>query len=475
MKRLASYISAACALLLSLAACNKTSNSTYLPVNDTVAVKPAVIVIDTVAYKLISTSDEQAGGKFVYRYEQTPEAIRHNGDFTPGVIVVGTTGNGYLRKVVSVTADASTMTLTTAPAKLEDVFQQGEINFSSNWINASGLETEFFTGNKTIVNNGTATVMLNSATFTSNYDRFYSLKYQAGKLYTFNGYTNNGTGTANIDLSINANGSTTLNAKDSVWLQHISNTMLVNKIPLKFIKDRYLCYEINGSTASANELRIRHSSQDSFMYTSAWLANYWTRNQNARSTTLADNSVTTIGVCNLIVKAGLKDVISLYGMPVAVVYTPSTFTIAGRNNGNDRDLAVTHSFTPEISEKAYVYGYAPLEFVQSISNVSKEYTTPAIINKIAGDNQTGTPGRYLANPIVVQVMDNTGKPQKGVSVYFNVVAGGGNLSVSTITTDDAGIAKTNWQVGNGTPQRVQASIKKGDGTLATTPVTFSAN
>ena len=62
--------------------------------------------------------------------------------------------------------------------------------------------------------------------------------------------------------------------------------------------------------------------------------------------------------------------------------------------------------------------------------------------RISGDDQRGLPGKPLANPFVVQVLDEDGDPFKGATVKFSVLRGGGSLSATTPTTDADGQAES---------------------------------
>ncbi len=69
------------------------------------------------------------------------------------------------------------------------------------------------------------------------------------------------------------------------------------------------------------------------------------------------------------------------------------------------------------------------------------------IEKISGDNQTGSVGISLPNPIVVRVLDQFGSPMAGVTVTFTVTAGNGSADPTTVQTDDQGKAQTVWTLG----------------------------
>lgn len=68
-------------------------------------------------------------------------------------------------------------------------------------------------------------------------------------------------------------------------------------------------------------------------------------------------------------------------------------------------------------------------------------TSTSGITKVSGDNQTGTAGTALANPLVVQVKDGS-NPKSGVSVTFDVTNNLGSVSPATVLTDNNGEAST---------------------------------
>jgi hypothetical protein len=92
------------------------------------------------------------------------------------------------------------------------------------------------------------------------------------------------------------------------------------------------------------------------------------------------------------------------------------------------------------------------------------------LEKVSGDNQSGTPGNALANPFVVEVQDEDGEPLAGHRVTFEVTAGGGSLSATTDTTNASGRAQTTLTLGSERAvNSVQASVSDLD------PVTFNTS
>ncbi len=72
---------------------------------------------------------------------------------------------------------------------------------------------------------------------------------------------------------------------------------------------------------------------------------------------------------------------------------------------------------------------------------------PDAIVMVSGNNQSGRPGARLANPFVVEVVDENDDPVSGVTVTFAVTAGGGSVSPTSATTNNNGRAQTRLTLG----------------------------
>jgi hypothetical protein len=85
--------------------------------------------------------------------------------------------------------------------------------------------------------------------------------------------------------------------------------------------------------------------------------------------------------------------------------------------------------------------------------------TATTLSIVGGDNQSGTVGSALANPLVVQVNDQSGNAMSGVAVTFAVSVGGGSLGTTSATTGGNGQASTTWTLGTTAgAQRVTATV-----------------
>jgi alpha-tubulin suppressor-like RCC1 family protein len=85
---------------------------------------------------------------------------------------------------------------------------------------------------------------------------------------------------------------------------------------------------------------------------------------------------------------------------------------------------------------------------------------PAQVDAISGNDQEGTAGAELAQPLVVRVLDEDGEPVPGQTVHFRVVSGGGSLAAGSARTDAQGEARERWILGTSTAdsQRVEAAV-----------------
>ena len=111
---------------------------------------------------------------------------------------------------------------------------------------------------------------------------------------------------------------------------------------------------------------------------------------------------------------------------------------------------------------------SPVNFVASAT------APPTQMALFSGDAQTGTAGQALAQPLVVLVRDAASAPVAGVTVTWQVTAGGGTLTAPTSFTDAAGHASIGLTVGaiaGAANQTVTAAVTG----LAGSPVSFTAS
>lgn len=99
---------------------------------------------------------------------------------------------------------------------------------------------------------------------------------------------------------------------------------------------------------------------------------------------------------------------------------------------------------------------------------------PAIVAVNGGDNQTAAAGATVATPPSVIVRDRFNNPVNGVTVFFSVVAGGGEVSAAGATTNSQGIATAgSWRLGPSAGANRLSALVLASGVTAN-PVTFTA-
>ena len=106
--------------------------------------------------------------------------------------------------------------------------------------------------------------------------------------------------------------------------------------------------------------------------------------------------------------------------------------------------------------------------LQTAFEASVVSATARRIEAVSGDNQTGTVGTALPDPLVVLVTDQFGNPVEGVSVLWSST--GGVVSPRSSPTGSDGLAQASWVLGSSTGiQTATASSDELDGS----PVTFT--
>ncbi len=116
----------------------------------------------------------------------------------------------------------------------------------------------------------------------------------------------------------------------------------------------------------------------------------------------------------------------------------SATTVRSGSNGRAETFLILGEFSGKNTVQASVAGGKPVIFTATAK-------APLSVLKIhAGDNQTGTERKPLAEPFVVQLLDTENKPVEGYRVRFNIGFGRGRFSDESVRTDSEGFAKTTF-------------------------------
>jgi len=458
---------------LFMTGCNKQSKQSGLSGSGPVIVKNNVIVIDTTQYTLVSSSSQLAAGTYVYLYKPSLAAIRHDADLTTGNIIIGTTGDGYLRKITSSTNDAGYITLATTQASLEDVFQQGTVTFSAN----NG--TSYTLAHTPLASTTTNDLTASSGSLTFTGSAAYSLQFANGKLGAVSISSPEASVLENMILQASATGAGSFSATDTLQFTSLRTIAWADTIPVVITSDVTIIASVSGNSAGAFSDTFALTSNGSMALIENYSGGAWA-NSGSFTPNQGMNASVTPGAqpmnTQCTVTALLR--IRLYGQTASQITVPLTFAAEGRRSTttSDWDIAATLQNQAIITENAAIFGNIASDNTVLTAPVTN-YATPYQVQKISGDNQTGAQGNYLAQPLVVRITDNNGNKQAGVPVYFSVTSGGGAMSYYTATSDAGGYVYGYWQLGH-TPgaQTITVYVRKADGSnVAGAPVTFTAN
>jgi uncharacterized protein (TIGR03437 family) len=92
------------------------------------------------------------------------------------------------------------------------------------------------------------------------------------------------------------------------------------------------------------------------------------------------------------------------------------------------------------------------------------------ITKVQGDNQTGSPGALLPQPLTIALLDSSGNPVVGAPVVFQA-SPGAQLSVAAASTDSSGQAQTSVRL---PPSQGAIGVTANSPSIAQSAVTFYA-
>ena len=162
------------------------------------------------------------------------------------------------------------------------------------------------------------------------------------------------------------------------------------------------------------------------------------------------------------------------GIQVTFAVTSGGGTLAGatQTTGVNGTATVTSwTFGPAAGTNTVVAS------ATGVPNVTFTATTTGVATQVvafAGSNQAAVQGTAVATDPAVRVTDANGQGVGGVTVTFQVTAGGGAVNGATQVTDATGVATVGgWTLGAGATNTLTATV--GAGGVAGNPVTFSAS
>ncbi|WP_299124402.1 hypothetical protein [uncultured Winogradskyella sp.] len=455
-----------------------------------------VIILDDKSNLTSSESDLNSG---IYNIDFTSEVPEIN----TNDIIVGDEGEGFLRKVISVSSNGNSLSMQTTQATIDDVFNNVNIQFNTDISESSRMANPVT--QKTQVNyirkgvsfyknglgynfsntvlyddgNATFTITNGNATFDPNFS--FNADYSFfGGLDFLEFKADNANLEINCDFDVTVAGSLSLPEFSETLLDYDKYlTFLVAGVPVVVVINTQLVAELNASIDT--NVTWLSSWTNTFGVTTGvkYENDNWTGNFDLTSD-LELNSMDFGGQVNIAQnltitpRASLKfyGVIGPYCQPELT--EDFNFNVASPSLDWDAELKAGLNLTTGVD--ITIFGNTLADFSSTDSYEEPIWNAPTSLTIESGNNQTADQGQILDEPLKVKVIDALDNPMPFVPVYFSVTAGGGSLDEESVITDENGFAQVFWTLGDNTDsQTVEVTVKKADGTNIESITTFSAN
>jgi hypothetical protein len=187
------------------------------------------------------------------------------------------------------------------------------------------------------------------------------------------------------------------------------------------------------------------------------------------------------GATKVLIDLELKPVLTarIYGVDGPQLAVALRQQLVGQVNepSQDWDFSASTWLETQAAIDARIFGETLADHSQTWETERLTYHTPFQLKKVSGDQQMQAPGLPLADPIEVRVLDEFGRPQPRVPVYFKVQAGEGSVEPESVLTDANGVAAASWTLGAEpeTGNTLLVEVMKADGSdIMASPLRFTA-
>jgi hypothetical protein len=480
MKRIYHVLLVAAALVMFFNSCKK--NNTTTPPASPTSLASRLHIVDSTQWILKSVTHVINGD--IYKFQFTPNTP--NIDVKVGDILLGITGDGYIRKVKSVTVN-NDLELLTDPAPMEAVFKGGSFSFDVDMSGITAAPTGFSDSLSNIVlyDNSSASIKVLGCRLDMNPQWHFNFAFDTNAINTFSVTTSGATYSSNTTYkySVPLNSGIVPNVSKLAKTYHKKSINWVQvsgvSVPVVVSFDVDLTLSNDGYRGTVDTIQGTVVTTDVINAGASYANNVWTGTYSSTPVSsyyLKENNAAQISNW-LIFSLTPKISISLYGV------VGPTFSFTNRNYYKG-----TYTSTSAWDYLSYMY-MNPVEgasgtglgknvpvFTQTWVSDSSKFQTPDKMVLVTGNNQSGAINQPLANPVQVKVIDANGAPQPNVSVSFAVMSGGGYISPPIVFTDANGIASAVWKLGAtvGT-QTAQATAVYGNSQhILGAPVAFTA-
>jgi hypothetical protein len=492
------------ALTIAISSCKKNNKETAVSNTDTTGIlRPDVHIIDSTTHVMTSDSAELSQG--IYTFTTTDPSSQYK----TGDVIVGQTNGGYIRVISSVTGTAGSLSFATTQGSMDEVFNNATFGFSLDLDSAREVNRQQSTpahgSARTVLggpNNGSSagytlnltnivlyqdgplTITLTSGQITLNSNWQLNFAFNHSGISQFQLACQQGSLTGNFDLNISAAQSATIPAK-TVLLKELEKEFVfivpVLGVPVEVPVTMDIDFScIYSATVGAKISRdITLTTNNTFNFSANYANGQWQNQYNFTPVNTLTTFSSQSGSVNASLGFALESAISFKLYEVAGPYgsiTPKlALTADVASPSLDWDLYAGGWIESTIGAKAEILGKTLADYSKTWETDTIAYISPDTLKKISGDLQSGQSNQTLTQPLIVQVVDSRGATQSNVPVYFNVTAGGGSITPSSILTDDNGYAQASWTLGAGTGNQTATAtaVRANQTSIINAPVTFS--
>ena len=458
-----------------------------------------VVKIDTNVYELISDSVELSNGIYKYQYNN----LRKAADIGVSDVIIGVTDQGYLRKVNSVSDDPPILTLETSQATMEDVFEQGEFDFSLNldeleksFVLSSGQITylaegvtltvtkeggfEYTFNDVDIYNDGNFILKVTNGSVMFDPEFEFEFKFKKGVVKKLAFYADESELDNSIDVEFIAEYSNSIEHEKTLATYQHTLVFFIGWVPVVVVTNLDLIAATNFDVDANFNMTTGYTNNNTVSLGVKYEYGQWSKIWELEQ----DNYFHPLeysGSINLSEKLSLIPEVSvmLYGVAGPYFNTDlwEQFVFNMVAPSFDVDAALDVGLDANVGARIEIFGVTLAEYNKFIPGFDLNiWTMPDEVTMISGNNQTGPVNQPLPDPVKVKVTDNYSNTFSNIPVHFEITQGDGTLSDYDVMTDVDGYAETFWTLGP-TPgdNKLTASVVKTDGSHVNgSPIEFEA-
>lgn len=418
---------------------------------------PLIIVMDTVTVQFLPDSAQQSVGQYDF------EVTGSNANIDPGDILIGTEGRGYLVSVDYLIRRNNQLIIQTHRANLDDLFDDAsfDLEMLMDSLEQRDFGVQLAINNLEIVSDGnlsfTFPALNYQLTGASQWASLYSVSQgmqQFSVQHTY-GMTLGGEmsiSNATPGVSSDLTGSYSLAVYDNTSEVDVDGKPLMYTTQVDLIIDYNLVQlgtSCDLSTSFSNYADLGYdlsytpsSFYDLFSY-------YGSPGADFSLFSNEDGCNLTPNDAHYEITFITKVTSYFYDQPFLFLDIAEDVDVKYNEwSGRwDKTITALPVLIDEVDLTVLGVVEAPNYSIQQPLPFDYEYKAPYELSLVSGALQSAMADSALAEPVIVQVLDNQGEPVNDAKVWVEV-SGGGTITAESLLTDAEGKVYVNWTLGN---------------------------